>query len=84
MPTVWAHSISAVPPCVGILTRIAATSSPHLCLYGQDLQGTHLDALAINYDDAAWQERFLENWPEGSPAWLPYVKRIVNGPDYRF
>jgi hypothetical protein len=68
----------------GILTRIAATSSPHPCLYGQALHGTRVDALAINYDDAAWQERFLENWPEGSPAWLSYFKRIVNGPDYRF
>ena len=47
----------------GILTRIAATSSPHPRLYGRALQGTHIDALAINYDDAAWRERFLENWP---------------------
>lgn len=68
----------------GILTRIATSASPHPCLYGQDFQGTHIDAVAINYDDAAWQERFLENWPEGSPAWQSYFKRIVDGPDYRF
>lgn len=68
----------------GILTRIATTSSPHPCLYGQALHGTRVDALAINYDDAAWRERFLENWPEGSPAWLSYYHRIANGPDYRF
>lgn len=64
----------------GILTRIATTASPHSRLYGQPLRGTHIDALAINYDDAAWQERFLANWPEGSPAWLSYFDRIVNGP----
>lgn len=68
----------------GILTRIATTSSPHPRLYGHAFQGTRIDALAINYDDAAWQERFLENWREGSPAWLSYFNRIVNGPDYRF
>lgn len=67
----------------GILTRIAATSSPHPRLYGQDLQGTRVDAIAIKYDDAAWQECFLKNWPEGSPAWLSYYHRIANGPDYR-
>lgn len=68
----------------GILTRIATTPSPHPCVYGHSLQGAHIDAVAINYDDAGWQERFLENWPEGSPAWRSYFKRIVDGPDYRF
>jgi len=68
----------------GILTRIATTPSPHPRVYGHGLQGVHIDAVAINYDDAAWQERFLENWPEGSPAWRSYFNRIVNGPDYRF
>ncbi|TAK44846.1 MAG: hypothetical protein EPO27_11565 [Betaproteobacteria bacterium] len=67
----------------GILTRIATTASPHPQLYGHKLQGTHIDALAINYDDASWQERFLENWPKGSPAWLSYFNRMANGPDYR-
>jgi hypothetical protein len=68
----------------GILTRIATTSSPHPRLYGQALQGARIDALAINYDDAVWRERFLENWPAGSPGWLSYFNRIANGPDYRF
>lgn len=67
----------------GILTRIATASSPHPCLYGQDLRGTRIDALALNYDDAAWREDFLKNWPQGSPAWLSYFNRIANGPDYR-
>jgi hypothetical protein len=66
----------------GILTRIATSLSPHSRLYGQALQRTCIDALAVHYDHAAWQERFLENWPEGSPGWLSYFDRIVNGPDY--
>lgn len=64
----------------GILTRIAATPSPHPRLYGQYLGGTRIDALAIRYDDAEWRKRFLANWPEGSSAWLSYFDRIANGP----
>jgi len=64
----------------GILTRIATAPSTHPRLYGEDLLGTRIDALAIHYDDARWRERFLENWPEGSPAWLSYFDRIANGP----
>lgn len=67
----------------GILTRIGATPAPHARLYGHTLQGVHVDALAIRYDDAAWQQCFLKNWPEGSPAWLSYFDRIANGPEYR-
>ena len=67
----------------GILTRIGTTASPHARLYGHALRGVQVDALAINYDNPAWQECFLKNWPAGSPAWLSYFDRIANGPDYR-
>ena len=67
----------------GILTRIGAGSSPHARLYGCELQGVQVDALAIRYDHAAWRQCFLANWPAGSPAWLSYLERIVHGPDYR-
>ena len=68
----------------GIMTRIATTPPPGPRLYGQELHGTRVDALAIKYDDAAWRACFIGNWPEGSAAWLSYFKRIVDGPDYRF
>jgi hypothetical protein len=67
----------------GILTRISAIPSPRPSLYGHSLRGVHVDALAIRYDIASWQKCFLENWPEGSPAWLSYFERIAKGPDYR-
>jgi hypothetical protein len=67
----------------GILTRIGASASPHARLYGKSLRGVHIDALAIHYDHGAWQRLFLENWPEGSPAWRTYFDRIANGPDHR-
>jgi hypothetical protein len=66
----------------GILTRIGSTSSPHARRYGHTLHGVHIDAVAIHYDDLAWRECFLENWPAGSPAWLSYFDRIADGPDY--
>ena len=67
----------------GILTRIGTAPAPHPRLYGHSLQGVHVDALAIHYDDALWQQLFLENWPEGSPAWLSYFDRITTGPQHR-
>lgn len=67
----------------GILTRIGATASPHASLYGHALQGVQVDALAIGYDDAAWRQSFLDNWPAGSPAWLSYFERITQGPEFR-
>lgn len=66
----------------GILTRIGRGPSPHNALHGEILQDVHVDALAIHYDEVAWQKAFLDNWPAGSPAWLSYCGRISNGPDY--
>ena len=74
---------NAFGPRFGIVTRIGITPSLHARLYGHTVRGVHVDALAIHYDDAAWRESFLENWPEGSPAWLSYFDRISKGPDYR-
>ena len=68
--------------CLGILTRIGTTPSPYASLYGHHLHDVHVAALAIHYDDPAWQQCFLENWPEGSSAWLSYFERISKGPDY--
>ena len=68
----------------GLLTRIGATPSPHPSLYGHRAQELHVDALAIHYDAPAWQQCFLDNWPEGSPAWLSYFARLVQGPEFSF
>jgi len=67
----------------GILTRIATALSPHARLYGHSLQGVNVDTLAIRYNDPAWQQCFLKNWPAGSPAWLSYFDRIAYGPEFR-
>lgn len=66
----------------GLLTRIGLCASPHESLHAERLRGVHVDALAIRYDHAAWLEGFLANWPEGSPAWLSYFRRITEGPEH--
>ncbi len=66
----------------GMLTRIGTTPPPHPRLYGKRVRDVYVDALAICYDDPAWQQSFLNNWPEGSPAWLSYFERIANGPHF--
>lgn len=38
------------------------------------------DAVAIEYDAAAWHARFLADWPAGSDAHASYFERIQGGP----
>jgi hypothetical protein len=66
----------------GVVTRIATSHSPHLPLYGLQRDGVHIDAIAVDYDQRAFLERFLKRWQEGSPAHASYYRRIVEGPDY--
>jgi hypothetical protein len=66
----------------GVITRIAATPSPHATLYGVQRDGVHIDALAVDYEQRAFLDRFLKRWPEGSPAHASYYRRIVEGPGY--
>ena len=66
----------------GLISRIAATASPHKPLYGLQRDGVHIDAIPLKYDHAAFLDRFLARWPEGSPAYKSYHQRIVEGPKY--
>lgn len=67
----------------GIVTRISVDPAvPRGSLYGLTLGGVRFDAMPVHYDTAAWVERFLANWPAGSPAYEAYFKRIVAGPDF--
>lgn len=66
----------------GVVTRIAISPSPHQPLYGLVREGVHIDALALDYDHAAFVGRFLKRWPQGAPAHQSYYRRITAGPDY--
>jgi hypothetical protein len=70
----------------GLITRIAvaplpAALEPHR-RYGTWAAGVYVDALAVPFATAAWERRFLQRWPQGSPACESYWSRIRNGPDF--
>jgi predicted phosphodiesterase len=67
----------------GLLTRIAARPfvGPQRC-FGTTRGALHFDAIAIDYDHAAWTRSFLAQWPLGSDAHVSYASRIADGPDY--
>jgi hypothetical protein len=67
----------------GLLTRIATRpfEGPQR-RFGIDRGGLHLDAIAIDYDDSAWQRSFLAQWPAGSDAHASYWSRISAGTDH--
>jgi len=65
---------------VGLVSRIAASPSPHRPLYGIVRDGIHIDAIALPYDSAAFLRRFLARWPERTAAHLSYFERITAGP----
>ena len=65
----------------GVITRIARAPSA-AALYGVEVAGVHVEALALQYDQARWRSRFLAAWPEGSSAHASYFRRIVEGPRF--
>jgi len=67
----------------GVITRISTTpATTTATLYGTEIDGIHIDALAVHHDQTEWQAAFSANWPDGSAAELSYGKRIANGPRY--
>ena len=67
----------------GLVTRISVRPPhAHNALYGVPCGELHVHAIPIRYDAAAWEGRFLAQWPAGSDGWLSYYQRICNGPAY--
>ncbi|MFB6097781.1 MAG: metallophosphoesterase, partial [Salinibacter sp.] len=67
----------------GVLTRISTSPVPFGRLYGTQVQGVHWDALGVPCTPPVWIRWFEETWPPGSPAWVSYHDRIVDGPSHR-
>ena len=67
----------------GVLTRIATRpyEGPLRC-GGVHVGGIYIDALAVPYEQAAWERCFLAQWPVGSDAHTSYWRRIQQGPSY--
>jgi predicted phosphodiesterase len=66
----------------GLVSRISSRPSPHRPLYGTVHEETHVDAIAVEYDQDSFSAMFLSRWPSGSPAFLSYFDRIANGAVY--
>ena len=66
----------------GLATRISVRAPSADAIYGVSVEGTHVHAIPIRYDTAAWKRRFLDQWPTGSDAHLSYYGRICDGPAY--
>ena len=62
----------------GLATRISV--DPGRSVYAQRAAGVFVEAVALDYDAAAWQRHFLAQWPAGSEAYESYYRRIVSGP----
>lgn len=65
----------------GLVTRIAVEPSP-AALYRTHVAGVFVEALAVRYDHASFEARFLAQWAPGSAAHVSYWARIAAGPDY--
>ena len=68
----------------GLVTRISTRPAPAgvRLLYGAEVAGLAIDAVALDYDHAAWIRLFDSLWPAGTPAALSYRKRIADGPSH--
>ncbi|MGH6609989.1 MAG: metallophosphoesterase family protein [Burkholderiaceae bacterium] len=72
--------------CYGLITRLATVPVPRALtaarLYGADVAGVYVEALAVRFDTTSWDDEFDRLWPRGSPAHVSYKNRIVNGPQF--
>ncbi len=65
----------------GLATRISLRPGRG-ALYRAQVAGLSVEAVALEYDAAAWERSFLSQWPPGSDAHRSYYRRIVHGPRY--
>ena len=68
----------------GVVTRLSSTLQPPAdSLYGTTIGGLRGDALPVRFDSTRWKDRFLAQWPPGSPAHRSYFSRITGGTPLR-
>ena len=65
----------------GLATRISVRASKN-SIYGSKAGDSYVEAVPLDYDAAAWQRRFVAQWPAGSDAHRSYYERIADGPRY--
>ena len=68
----------------GVITRLSGDPSPPAdSLYGTTIGGLRGDALPVRFDSTRWTDRFLAQWPPGSPGYRSYFARITGGTHLR-
>jgi len=65
----------------GLASRISVRRGSRP-LYAARAGSLWLEAVALEYDAAAWERAFVAQWPAGSDAYLSYHRRMVHGPRY--
>lgn len=65
----------------GLASRISVNPSKSP-LYATRQGAVIVEAIALRYDECAWQQRFLAQWPSGTDAHASYWERITLGPRY--
>jgi len=65
----------------GLASRISLRPCTE-ALYSARCGSVFVEAIALRYDNRAWQERFLAQWERGSDAHSSYWERITHGPRY--
>ena len=65
----------------GLFTRISMTSlnNPALVFQSTQFNGVWIEQVRVQFDQAAWQQHFLGQWPEGTAAHTSYFTRISEG-----
>jgi hypothetical protein len=68
----------------GVISRLSSDPQPPAdSLYGATVGGLRCDALPVHFDHGWWTERFLAQWPPGSPGHRSYVTRLTRGTHLR-
>jgi hypothetical protein len=65
----------------GLVSRISVKPSEN-AFYSVRCRAVFVEAIVLPYDNQAWQERFLAQWPPGTDAHTSYWERITRGPRY--
>ncbi len=68
----------------GVATRLSSDPrAPADGIYGITIGTLRCDAVPVRFDPAEWRERFLTQWPPGSPGHRGYLARIERGTPLR-
>jgi hypothetical protein len=68
----------------GVATRLSGDlRAPADSIYGITIGSLRCDAVPVPFDPIEWRERFLAQWPPGSPGHRAYLARIERGTPLR-